>query len=134
MYFTYCFSNFSRTLNKVKTEQEVWTLIPSSSSFDSVITESINSSYEKQFQSNRSVSMSLMESYTTSGETSNSIKSKSNRINPLVYVTDSTKINSPSLTDAPLVLLNGTSHENPTKTHSTVNLVQKHIISSICSS
>ncbi|CAH8293222.1 unnamed protein product [Schistosoma intercalatum] len=126
--------NFSRTLNKVKTEQEVWTLLPSSSSFDSVITEPINSSYEKQFQSNRNVSMSLTESYTTSGETSNSIKSKSNGINPLVYVTDSTKINSPSLTDEPLVLLNGTSHENPTKTHSTVNLVQKHIISSICSS
>uniref|UniRef100_A0A5K4FBN7 BZIP domain-containing protein n=1 Tax=Schistosoma mansoni TaxID=6183 RepID=A0A5K4FBN7_SCHMA len=126
--------NFSETLNKVKTEQEVWTLIPSSSSFDNIITESTNSSLEKQIQSNRNVSVSFMESYTISGETSNSVKSKSDHTHPPVYVSDPTKIESPALTNEPLVLLSGTSNENPMKTPSNVNSMQRHIACSKCSS
>ncbi|CAH8669265.1 unnamed protein product [Schistosoma rodhaini] len=126
--------NFSRTLNKVKAEQEGWTIIPNSSSFDSVITESTSSSFEKQVESNRNISISFMESYSTGAETLNSIKSESDQINPPVHVSDPMKINSPNLTDEPLVLLSGTSNENRTGPQSGVNSIRKHIASSKCSS
>ncbi|CAH8565911.1 unnamed protein product [Schistosoma turkestanicum] len=126
--------NFSRTLNKVKAEQEGWAIIPSSSSFDSVITESSNSSFEKQIQSNRNVSMSFMESYTTGAETSSTIKPESDQIDSSVHVSNPTKLSSPNLTDEPLVLLSDTSNENLTGVQSSVDSIRKHIGSSKCSS
>ncbi|KAK4475814.1 hypothetical protein MN116_001068 [Schistosoma mekongi] len=126
--------NFSRTLNKVKAEQEGWAVIPSSSSFDSVITGSANSAFEKQIQSSRNVSMSFMGNYSTGTETTNSVKSESDHIDTSRHVSHPTKMNSPSLTDEPLILLSGGSNEIHTVTQSNVTSLRKHSTNSSCTS
>ncbi|CAH8611146.1 unnamed protein product [Heterobilharzia americana] len=125
--------NFSRTLNKVKAEQEGWSTISNSSSLDGDLRGAANPTFAKQIQINRIASMPFIENYTTGTDNSNTIESENGQIKSPLHISDSTEVNSPRLTDRPLVLLPNTSNTTHT-THSGVNSLRKHSTNSKCSS
>nr|CAH8873516.1 unnamed protein product [Trichobilharzia regenti] len=126
------FSNFSRTLNKFRAEQEGWSAI-SNSSLDGDLKET-NSIFAKQIQLNQSASSPFIDNYTTTTDRCNSAESKCDQIDLPLHLPNSSRVHSPNFSGEPLVLLSATSSVTHSKEHSGVNGTQKHRKLSECSS